>query len=55
MIVRMTEKYTICEHNEISDYKISFIFMIFNIIKRYITCEDMTHYDFKTCGIFREC
>ena len=40
MIVKMTEQYTICGHNEIFDYKISFNIMIYNIITRY-TCEDM--------------
>ena len=52
MIVRMTEQYTICGHNEMSDCKILFVFIIYDIIKYYTTCEDMKHYDFKTCGIF---
>ena len=48
MIVTMTGQHTICVHNEISYYKISFTFTIYNIIKRYKTCEDMENYDFKT-------
>ena len=44
MIVTMTGQYVICGHNEISHYKISFIFTIHNIIKRYTIREDMKHY-----------
>ena len=55
MIVIMAEQYIFCGHNEISHYKISFIFTIYNIIKWYTACEDMTHYNLKTCGVFREC
>ena len=45
MIVRMTEQYTICGDNEISDHKIRFIFIMYNTIKWYPSCEDMKHYD----------
>ena len=55
MIVTVTGQYTICTYNEITHYKISFIFTIYSIIKRYPTCEHMEHYDFKTCGVYREC
>ena len=37
MIIRTTEQYTICDHIEISDLKICFIFTIDNIIIRYGT------------------
>ena len=45
MIVKKTGQYTICGDNEISDYKIPFIFKICNIIKRYTSYEDMKYYD----------
>ena len=57
MIIRMTGQYTICVDNEISDYKIPFIFKIYNIINdtqvmrtRNITTEQDT-----ICGCVEYC
>ena len=57
MIVRMTLQYTICGDNEISDYKIPFIFKIYNIINNtqvMITWNIMTEQD-TICGYREYC
>ena len=53
-IVRMTLQFTICRINEISDYKIPFIFKIYNTIKWYTSYEDIKHYDWTRHNVSTE-
>ena len=45
MIVMMNGQNTIYGDNEISDHKMQFIFIIYDTIKWYPSCEDMKVYD----------
>ena len=56
MIVRMTGQYIICGDNEISHYKIPFIFIIYNTINdtQVVRTRNITTEQDTICG-YREC